>query len=130
MVFRRKGELWKKYKSIWHIVGFLGWISLIRFRIILQFLKTEDAGLKSTPYRRLNISIFHNIKQRHHQKDGTIQHKTVMDKRQIWCEGTFAAQTSRPNLGFLYRRGIKAAEDHGLMSATALNIKRMVNNLA
>ena len=52
---------------------------------------------KSTPYRRLNISIFHNIKQRHHQKDGTIQHKTVMDKRQIWCEGTFAAQFSEKN---------------------------------
>nr|WP_302467306.1 transposase [Intestinimonas massiliensis (ex Afouda et al. 2020)] len=49
-----------------------------------------------------------------------------MRKRQIWCEGTFAAQKWGHNLTRVLRRGLEAAEDHCLLSATALNLKRMI----
>lgn len=59
-----------------------------------------------------------------HQDDP--DYRTALKKRQIWCEGTFAAQKWGHNLTRLLRRGIEAAEDHCLLSATALNLKRMI----
>ena len=50
----------------------------------------------------------------------------ALRKRQIWCEGTFAAQKWGHNLTRVLRRGLEAAEDHCLLSATALNLKRMI----
>ena len=47
-------------------------------------------------------------------------------KRQVWCEGTFATQKWGHNLTRVLRRGLEAAEDHCLLSATALNLKRMI----
>ena len=40
--------------------------------------------------------------------------------------GTFAAQKWGHNLTRVLRRGLEAAEDHCLLSATALNLKRMI----
>ena len=76
--------------------------------------------------RRLQINIFEEAFRRSHEKDGTPEHKQVLDLRQIWCEGTFALQKAQHNLRRLLRRGLEAAEDHCLMSATAVNLKRMV----
>ena len=56
-------------------------------------------------------------------------HKHILNLRQIWCEGSFAAQKWKHNLRRLFRRGLEAAEDHCLLSATALNLKRMVKCL-
>ena len=75
--------------------------------------------------RRINVNIFESAVRRNHEKDGTPEHKQVLDLRQIWCEGTFAAQKARHNLQRLYRRGLEAAEVHCLMSAMAINLKRM-----
>ena len=76
--------------------------------------------------RQISVNIFETAFRRGHEKDGTPDHKWVMDLRQIWCEGTFAAQKARHNLRFLYRRGLEAAEEHCLLSAMAINLKRMV----
>lgn len=43
-----------------------------------------------------------------------------------WCEGSFAAQKWGNNLTRVLQRGLEAAEDHCLLSATALNLKRMI----
>jgi len=80
----------------------------------------------SQKFRRIFINIFDAASRRNHEKDGTPEHKRVLDLRQIWCEGTFAAQKARHNLRQLYRRGLRAAEEHCLMSAIAINLKRMV----
>lgn len=60
---------------------------------------------------------------------GTPQYKDALKKRQIWCEGTFAAQKRDHNLTRVLRRGLEAAEDHCLLSATALNLKRMIKHM-
>jgi len=79
--------------------------------------------------RRIQINIFEKAIWRNHERDGTATHKRILDLRQIWCEGTFAAQKERHNLRRLFRRGLQAAEDHCLLSATAMNLKRMVKCL-
>jgi len=79
--------------------------------------------------RRIQVSIFEKAVRRNHERDGTATHKRVLDLRQIWCEGTFAAQKERHNLRRMLRQGLQAAEDHCLLSATAMNLKRMVKCL-
>ena len=59
------------------------------------------------------------------QKDSP-EYRKALKKRQIWCEGTFAAQKWSHNLKRLLRRGLEAATDHCLLSATAINLKRMI----
>ncbi len=54
------------------------------------------------------------------------EYREALKLRQIWCEGTFAAQKRDHNLTRVLRRGLEAAEDRCLLSATALNLKRMI----
>mgnify|MGYP001293262308 FL=1 len=54
------------------------------------------------------------------------EYREALKLRQIWCEGTFAVQKRDHNLTRVLRRGLEAAEDHCLLSATALNLKRMI----
>lgn len=56
----------------------------------------------------------------------TAEYQEALRKRQIFCEGNFAAQKRGHNLTRLLRRGLGAAEDHGLLSATALNLKKLI----
>jgi len=79
--------------------------------------------------RRVQVNIFEDAIRRNHKRDGTARHKQVLDLRQISCEGTFAAQKERHNLRRTFRRGLQAVEDHCLLSATAMNLKRMVKCL-
>ena len=76
--------------------------------------------------RRIQVNIFEEIVNRHHENDGSPQYKAALRARQIWSEGTFAAQKERHNLKRIFRRGIEAAESHCLLSAIAVNLKRMV----
>jgi hypothetical protein len=74
-------------------------------------------------------NIFEESVRRQRAADGTPEQQRILNLRQIWCEGTFAAQKARHNLRFLFRRGLEAAEDHCLLSAMAINLKRMVKCL-
>ncbi|MDM8134251.1 transposase [[Clostridium] symbiosum] len=79
--------------------------------------------------RSLRVNIFESAVKKLRERDGTPLHRHVLKLRQIWCEGSFAAQKPRHNLRCLYRRGLEAAEEHCLLSAMALNLKRMVKCL-
>ena len=79
--------------------------------------------------RSVRVNIFEEAVKKQRKMDGTPTHKHILDLRQIWCEGSFAAQKWMHNLRRLFRRGIEAAEEHCLLSATALNLKRMVRCL-
>jgi transposase len=89
----------------------------------------EKCLAPSQKSRKIQVNIFQNIVDRHHASDGSDEYKSALKKRQIWCEGTFAAQKARHNLRGLFRRGLEAAEEHCLLSATAINLKRMVKCL-
>ena len=76
--------------------------------------------------RKLEHSYFAPQRQRHLAHRYDVDYRDALKKRQIWCEGTFAAQKWGHNLTRVLRRGLEAAEDHCLLSATALNLKRMI----
>ena len=50
----------------------------------------------------------------------------MMRKRKIWAEGSFAVMKREHNLSTIHKRGILAAAEECLLSAMALNLKRMV----
>lgn len=79
--------------------------------------------------RSVRRNIFEEAVRSQREQDNSTLHKHLLNLRQTWCEGSFAAQKRTHNLRFLYRRGIAAAREHCLLSATALNLKRMVKCL-
>ena len=89
-------------------------------------LRCVSASQKS---RTIRVNIFEEAAARCHPKRKTSLHTQILRLRQIWCEGSFAAQKARHNLRGLYRRGLEAAESHCLLSAMAINLKRMVSCL-
>jgi len=50
----------------------------------------------------------------------------MMKLRQIWAEGTFAVLKREHCLRSIRKRGILRAKEECVLSATALNMKRMV----
>jgi hypothetical protein len=86
----------------------------------------EKCLAPSQKSRKILVNIFQHIVDDHHARDDSAEYREVFKKRQIWCEGTFAVQKARHNLRNLFRRGLWAAQDHCLLSAIALNLKRLV----
>lgn len=76
--------------------------------------------------RKLLDSYFKPSVRRDLSRRGTAEYWEALKKRQIWCEGTFAIQKRCHNLTRVLRRGLEAAEDHCLLSSTALDLKRMI----
>ena len=76
--------------------------------------------------RKIEHSYFRPERQRNMDRRHEPDYREALKLRQIWCEATFAAQKRGHNLTQVLRRGLEAAEDHCLLSATALNLKRMI----
>lgn len=79
--------------------------------------------------KKLEHSYFYNIVRQDISRFYEPDYQQALKKRMIWCEGTFSAQKRSHNLRQIFRRGLDAAEDHGLLSAVALNLKRMIKCL-
>ena len=56
----------------------------------------------------------------------TPEYHTAMRLRKIWCEGNFAHQKEQHNLRRTFKRGIEKLTEQCLLSACALNLKRLV----
>lgn len=76
--------------------------------------------------RKIERSYFTPERQANPSGLETPEYRAALKLRQIWCEGSFAAQKRSHNLTGVLRRGLETAEDHCLLSATALNLKRMI----
>ena len=63
------------------------------------------------------------------EKNDTPEYHAAMRLRQIWCEGNFSHQKANHNLKRVRTWGLGKAFMHCLLSATALNLKRMVKLL-
>ena len=79
--------------------------------------------------RKLLDSYFKPSVQRHLSRRWEPEYREALKQRQVWCEGTFAIQKRCHNLTGVLRRGLGAAEDHCLLSAVAMNLKRMMRCL-
>ena len=75
---------------------------------------------------RINASAYYPSFYRNNQKVGTNDYLRVMRLRQIWAEGTFAVLKREHKLNKIQKRGIQKATEECLLSATALNLKRLV----
>lgn len=60
---------------------------------------------------------------------GTPEYYSAMRLRKIWCEGNFAHQKEQHNLRRTRMRGIDNVTEQCLLSACALNLKRLVKRL-
>lgn len=66
--------------------------------------ETDKAGA-----RKLQDSYFKTAVQQHFFRQWESEYREALKQRQIWCEGTFAAQKWGHNLTRLLRRGLEAA---------------------
>ena len=60
---------------------------------------------------------------------GTQRYYELMKLRKIWCEGNFSHQKANHNLSKTFKRGNEKVTEHCLLSAYALNLKRLVKYL-
>lgn len=72
-------------------------------------------------YGILIISIYRNIKN-----VGTGDYLRVIRLRKIWAEETFAVLNREHKLNKIQKKGLQKAIEECLLSATALNLKRLV----
>lgn len=75
---------------------------------------------------RINASAYYPSFYRNGQKVGGNDYLRLMRLRQIWAEGTFAVLKREHKLNKIQKRGIQKATEECLLSATALNLKRLV----
>lgn len=78
--------------------------------------------------RKVSVGYFAADRQRNLKRSHEPAYREALKLRQVWCEGSFSAQKREHNLARVLRRGLEAAEDHCLLSATALNLKRMIKH--
>lgn len=81
---------------------------------------------KSKRARRIQRHIQEDFRQRQMQNLNTPEYHNAIRLRQIWCEGNFAHQKERHNLRRTFKRGIEKITEQCLLSACALNLKRLV----
>ncbi len=81
---------------------------------------------KTGARRRILASSCYPAFYRGHSRVNTPEYLHMMKKRKIWAEGSFAAMKREHNLSTIHKRGILAATEECLLSAMALNLKRMV----
>ena len=67
--------------------------------------------------RKLERNYFEPAVRRNLSRAAELEYREALKLRQIWCEGTFAAQKWGHNLTRVLRRGLEPAQDHCLLSA-------------
>ena len=68
----------------------------------------------------------HEAREKQTKNIDTPEYRQAMRARQIWCEGNFSHQKERHNLRRTRKRGIEKVTEQCLLSACALNLKRLV----
>ncbi len=89
----------------------------------------EDLVPQGHFLRKLERNCFDAVVKADLEKENTPAYKEMLKWRQVWCEGTFSAQKWGHNLARTPRRGLGAGEDRCLLSATAMNLKRMIKHM-
>ncbi|MCD7948587.1 MAG: transposase [Oscillospiraceae bacterium] len=85
----------------------------------LRRSKCFDCFDKVGVRRRILASSCYPAFHRSRQRVGTPEYLTMMRKRKIWAEGSFAAMKREHNLSRIRKRGIAAAAEECLLSALA-----------
>lgn len=81
---------------------------------------------KSKNPRMVERHLHEEAKQEQMKFAKTPEYYEALRLRKIWCEGNFAQQKTWHNLRRTYKRGIERVTEQCLLSACALNLKRLV----
>ncbi|MDR3715219.1 MAG: IS1182 family transposase [Puia sp.] len=81
-------------------------------------------------FRILKVALFHESEKRNRDRASTEDYARIQRLRRIWCEGSFGVLKAQHNMAMTYKRGLVNIQEQCLLSASALNIKRMVKALA
>ena len=76
--------------------------------------------------REIGRRIFLEYQEAGRARVGKYSYKYILERRQVICEGNFALQKRCHNLRFTRFRGLENVSMQCLLSATALNLKRLV----
>ena len=76
--------------------------------------------------RRIERSYHWTEYEKQHENDGSDRYLGVQRLRKIWCEGTFSHQKARHCMIRAKMRGIVQTTGQCLLSACAVNLKRMI----
>lgn len=87
---------------------------------------TEKCLGKSKNARMIERSLHEDARVIQTANINTHEYHNAMRLRQIWCEGNFAHQKEQHNLRRTFKRGIEKLTEQCLLSACALNLKRLV----
>ena len=90
--------------------------------------KEKCMGKSKNP-RMIERSLHEEARIEQEKNLKTPQYREAMRLRKIWCEGNFAHQKQRHNLRRTFKRGIEKITEQCLLSACALNLKRLVKAL-
>lgn len=82
----------------------------------------DKAGIRRIILSSSCYPAFH----RGHERVGSLEYWSMMKKRKIWAEGCFSVLKREHNLSTIRKRGIRAATEECLLSALALNLKRLI----
>lgn len=80
--------------------------------------------------RIISRPLYQDLVEQNIKRAGTKEYTRVQKLRRTWCEGTFGLMKREHNLGKTYKRGRENVLEHCLLSALAINLKRMVKLLA
>ena len=80
-----------------------------------------------TPIKDLSRPLHQAEFEKQNENNDTPRYHEIMRLRRIWCEGTFAAQKFNHCLSRARMRGIVQVSEQCLLSACALNLKRLAN---
>lgn len=81
---------------------------------------------KSKNARMIERSLHEDARAIQTANINTPEYHNAMRLRQIWCEGNFAHQKEQHNLRRTFKRDIEKITEQCLLSACALNLKRLV----
>lgn len=92
--------------------------------------RREKCFGKTGQYRIIARPFFQEAINRNKIRSQSLEYKEIQRLRRIWCEGTFGTLKQEHNLRMTYKRGIENVQEQCLLSALAMNIKRMLKALA
>ena len=84
---------------------------------------------KSKSLRAIEVHLHETARREQFKNNGISEYYNAMRLRKIWCEGNFSHQKERHNLRRTRKRGIERVTEQCLLSACALNLKRLVEIL-
>ena len=89
----------------------------------------EQCNGRTKNPRMIDRTLHEKARSIQRQNIGTTEYRAAMRLRKIWCEGNFSHQKANHNLTRTRKRGIERVTEQCLLSACALNLKRLVKCL-